>query len=195
VALSLARNPAPILVSDVSTDPSLGPRREAILAEGIHPLGFIPLGHHGQLLGKFMVYYDKPHAFSDVDLKIAAMVAHYVAFGLDRVRAQAAIEGLVVMALRALGVDVQAAKSGRAGIELVLRGRPDHVLVDIGLPDLDGYEVCRALRLRVGQAIKLVALTGYGQQVDRERSADAGFDAHVVKPVGPRELLRLLEGA
>jgi CheY-like chemotaxis protein len=90
---------------------------------------------------------------------------------------------------------VQAAKSGRAGIELVLRGQPDHVLVDIGLPDLDGYQVCRALRLRVGQGIKLVALTGYGQQVDRERSAEAGFDAHVVKPVGPRELLRLLEGA
>lgn len=461
-----SKNPAPILVSDVSTDPSLGPLRETILAEGIHSLGFIPLGHRGQLLGKFMVYYDKPHAFSEVDLKIAAMVAHYVAFGLDRVRAEAAIEGLLerertarreaesanrakddflamlshelrnplnaiaaavgvldqgsgrqepsrikahdvirrqtthlarllddlldaakvgrghleiraelidlrsvarlavehlssrfsaksqaigvslpaeavtvkgdpvrleqvvanlldnaskytpdsgsitlsldvdadeailrvrdtgrgipasrlhsifdpftqidptlartdgglgiglslvrrivelhrgtveveskspgteftvrlpvtretpptprepvtstlsarrvvliednddgrealVMALRALGVDVQAAKTGRAGIELVLRGQPDHVLVDIGLPDLDGYEVCRALRLRVGRAVKLVALTGYGQQADRERSAHAGFDAHVVKPVGPRELLRLLEG-
>jgi two-component system CheB/CheR fusion protein len=96
------------------------------------------------------------------------------------------------MALRAVGLDVQAANSGQAGIELVLRGQPDHVLVDIGLPDLDGYEVARVLRLRLGQRLKLVALTGYGQQADRKRSAEAGFDAHLVKPVTPADIVRLL---
>ena len=74
----------------------------------------------------------------------------------------------------------------------MLRGQPDHVLVDIGLPDLDGYEVARVLRLRLGQRLKLVALTGYGQQADRKRSADAGFDAHLVKPVTPADIVRLL---
>jgi CheY-like chemotaxis protein len=60
------------------------------------------------------------------------------------------------------------------------------------LPDLDGYEVARVLRLRLGQRLKLVALTGYGQQADRKRSAEAGFDAHLVKPVTPANIVRLL---
>ena len=99
----------------------------------------------------------------------------------------------LVIALRSLGLDVQAASSGQAGIELVMRGQPDHVLIDIGLPDLDGYEVARVLRLRVGQHIKLAALTGYGQQADRKRSAEAGFDAHLVKSIAPKDLLRVLQ--
>src|SRR6266853_446353 len=89
------RNPLPILVPDVSVDSSLGHLRDVILSEGIRSLAFIPLGHRGRLLGKFMVYYDKPHDFSDVELKVAAMVTHYVAFGLDRVRAQAEINELL----------------------------------------------------------------------------------------------------
>jgi len=88
-------NPAPIWIPNVSTDETLGPLRETVLAEGIHALGFIPLGHHGRLLGKFMVYYNTPHDFSDLDFKVAKMVAHYVGFGLDRVRAEAAIEELL----------------------------------------------------------------------------------------------------
>jgi len=458
------KNPTPIWIPDVSADRSLGPLRETILAEGIHALGFIPLGYHGRLLGKFMVYYDTPHDFSDLDLKVAEMVAHYVGFGLDRVRAKAAIaelgqreraarreaesanhakddflamlshelrnplnalvnavdvleqtgsrdpvpakaravlrrqtahlarllddlldaakvgrghleirpeltdlstiarqavdhlshrfdakgqtlrvsvpdrpvvvkgdparleqvignlldnaskytpergsiwlgldvdsdaatlrvtdtgEGIpadrlhsifdpftqlnptiarsagglgvglslvkrivemhrgsvearsegrgaqfivrlpivaelppppaeagtsaprprrivliednddgreaVTMALRALGLEVQAANTGQSGIELALRGRPDLVLIDIGLPDLDGYEVARVLRLRLGARVRLIALTGYGQQADRRRSEAAGFDTHLVKPVAPRDLFRLLQ--
>jgi signal transduction histidine kinase len=458
------KSPAPIWIPDVAGDLSLGPLRETILAEGIRALGFIPLGHHGRLLGKFMVYYDTPRDFSDVDLKVAEMVAHYVGFGLDRGRAEAAIEELLerertarreaesanhakddflamlshelrnplnalvnavdvleqtgdhdavaakaravlrrqtahlarllddlldaakigrghleirpeptdlctvarqavdhlshrfdakrqtlrvslpdrpvtvkgdparleqvignlldnaskytpergsiwlalhvesdeailrvkdtgdgipadrlrtifdpftqvnptiarsagglgvglsivkrivemhrgsveaqsegrgaeftvrlpvvaelpppigevapplpaprrivliednddgreatTMALKVLGHDVQAANSGRAGIELALQCRPDLVLIDIGLPDLDGYEVARALRLQVGDRVKLVALTGYGQESDRKRSASAGFDAHLVKPVAPADLVRVLQ--
>jgi signal transduction histidine kinase len=460
-----AKHPTPVLVPNVSTDPTLGPLQDTVLTEGIRSLAFIPLGHHGRLLGKFMVYYDQPHDFTDLELKVAAMVAHYVGFGLDRVRAEAAIaeflereraarheaesanrakddflamlshelrnplnailaavavleqrdgqdpiqakarhvlsrqtthlarlledlldaaqvgrghldiqpdiidlraparlavenlsrrfiakeqalhvllpdqavlvkgdaarleqvignlldnaskytpeagsawlileleadqavlrirdtgegippdrlhsifdpftqlnpslartsgglgvgltlvkrivelhsgivevrsEGIgteftvripvvaeipaksiepgtpafvrhrivviednddgrdaLVMALRAVGLDVQAARNGQAGIELVMRGQPDYVLVDIGLPDIDGYEVARTLRLRVGQRTKLVALTGYGQQTDHKRSAEAGFDAHLVKPIAPKDLLKLLQG-
>ena len=56
-------------------------------------------------------------------------------------------------------------------------------LVDIGLPDIDGYEVARRLRAKYGKSIGLIALTGYGQQDDREKSRDAGFDEHLGKPV------------
>ena len=457
-------NPAPIWIPNVSTDETLGPLRETVLAEGIHALGFIPLGHHGRLLGKFMVYFNTPHDVSDLDFKVAKMVAHYVGFGLDRVHAETAIEELlerertarreaesanhakddylamlshelrnplnalvnavdvleqtgsrdpipakaravlrrqtvhlarllddlldaakvgrghleirpeltdlrqnvrqavdhlshrftgkrqtltvslpdqpvgvrgdparleqvvgnlldnaskytpeggsiwltleadgekavltvkdtgegipadrlhvifdpftqvnpalarsegglgvglslvkrivemhrgvvevhsehgrgaeftvrvplvvevpapvtrvdapavggqrivliednddgreaVAMALRALGCHVVAAHSGRNGIELALRGKPDLVLIDIGLPDLAGYEVARMLRLRLGERVRLVALTGYGQLEDRKRSEEAGFDAHLVKPIGPADLLRLI---
>lgn len=459
-----SKDPSPIVVPDVTADDTLGPLRDTVLSEGIRSLGFIPLGRPGRLLGKFMVYYDRPHDYSESELKIAAMVCHYVAFGLDRARdeddiqnlldreraarhqaealnrakddflavlshelrnplsaivnavsvldavrpteafaitaqnvirrqtvhlarllddlldaarigrgyldlrlevtdirgpARAAAEKLahrfaekhqtlevsaldhpvnvkgdpnrlqqvvanlldnaskytpesgsiwlgigaegdravvrvrddgpgipvhrhrsifepftqggssnspgglgiglslvkrivelhegtvgvhsgaagsefvvtlpltderapetpdpatvtvlrqrlvlveddddgreaLVTALRLLGHEVQAAGTGLAGIELVLRTQPKHVLVDLGLPDIDGYEVARRLRLRVGNRVKLVALTGYGQPADRQRSADAGFDAHFVKPVEPAALLRFLAGS
>jgi signal transduction histidine kinase len=101
----------------------------------------------------------------------------------------------LVTALGLLGHDIQAASTGQVGIELVLRRQPRHVLVDIGLPDIDGYEVARRLRQRLGNRVTLIALTGFGQQTDRQRSAGAGFDAHIVKPVDPAELLRILTGS
>jgi CheY-like chemotaxis protein len=100
----------------------------------------------------------------------------------------------LAMALRAAGHEVEAAATGQAGIELALRGRPDYVLIDIGLPDVDGYAVAQALRPRLDRAVKLVALTGYGQQQDRQQSAAAGFDLHLVKPVAPIDVLRILAG-
>ncbi|HEX6081144.1 MAG TPA: ATP-binding protein [Methylomirabilota bacterium] len=459
------RDPVPLLIPDVGADTTLGPLRDVVLAEGIRSLGFIPLGRPGRLLGKFMVYYDTPHEYSELEMKIAAMVCHYVGFGLDRARADqeinealdrertarheaetlnrakddflailshelrnplnaivnavgvldhvngrqpmavkaqglirrqtthlarllddlldaakigrghlevrletmdlraaanAAVEKLshrfrdkrqefqlslperpvpvrgdvnrlqqvlanlldnaskyspeggrialaldvdgdqavlrvrddgigipadrrrtifepftqghprhsggglgvglslvkrivdlhggtievgdapdgpgseftvrlrltaeplsaatgpaaplppgrrlvliednddgreaLAMALRTAGHHVEVAASGEAGIELALRGRPDYVLVDIGLPDLDGYAVAQALRPRLGRKVKLVALTGYGQKQDRRQSAAAGFDLHLVKPVAPGDVLRILAG-
>ena len=71
--------------------------------------------------------------------------------------------------------------------------RPDVVLLDIGLPRLNGYEVCRRIRQQPwGKDMVLVALTGWGQEEDRRRSQEAGFDAHMVKPLDHDALTKLL---
>jgi signal transduction histidine kinase len=81
------------------------------------------------------------------------------------------------------GHRVQVALDGRSGVELVRRLRPDIVFCDIGLPDLNGYDVARALRRDEAlRATRLVALSGYAQPEDRERCREAGFDAHLPKP-------------
>jgi len=70
---------------------------------------------------------------------------------------------------------------------------PDLVLLDIGLPKMDGYEIARRLRQRpLLKDVWLIALTGYGQDSDRQRSKEAGFDHHLVKPVDPQKLEELL---
>jgi len=97
----------------------------------------------------------------------------------------------LTVALRLAGHEVLQAALGEEGIALALARRPDVALVDIGLPDVDGYEVCRRIRHELGHALRIFALSGYGQPQDRERSAHAGFDAHLVKPV-PQERLRQL---
>jgi two-component system CheB/CheR fusion protein len=91
------------------------------------------------------------------------------------------------------GHRVEEAQDGRQAIELALRWRPDVVLVDIGLPGMSGYDLARALRASpVGGEVRLVALTGYGQPADRAQAREAGFDAHLVKPVDPEQLTRVL---
>jgi CheY-like chemotaxis protein len=93
--------------------------------------------------------------------------------------------------LRLAGHHVEEAHDGASGIEVVLAQRPDVVLLDIGLPDLDGHEVARRLRARDCHAV-LVAVTGYGAPEDVDRSRKSGFDHHLVKPVDPVALERLL---
>ena len=81
----------------------------------------------------------------------------------------------------------------RGGVARALEVRPDVALVDVGLPGLDGYAVARRIRPAAGgEGIRLVALPGYGQLEDRRRALEAGFDAHLVKPVDVDALLRLL---
>jgi PAS domain S-box-containing protein len=94
----------------------------------------------------------------------------------------------LILMLRLLGHEVLEAASGAAAVELAVRESLDLVLLDVGLPDLDGYEVARRLRERLGARIRLVALTGYGQPTDRARSEEAGFDEHLVKPMDPSKL-------
>jgi CheY-like chemotaxis protein len=91
------------------------------------------------------------------------------------------------------GHRVRVARDGRSGITLAQELQPDVILCDIGLPDIDGYEVARTLR-RDGpiRGKRLVALTGYAQPEDRQRSRDAGFDAHIAKPPDLDDLLAAL---
>jgi CheY-like chemotaxis protein len=84
--------------------------------------------------------------------------------------------------LRASGYAASVAHDGPVALELARNSPPDIVLIDIGLPVMDGYELARRLRGMLNGA-RLIAVTGYGQQGDRERSRVAGFDAHLVKPV------------
>ena len=94
---------------------------------------------------------------------------------------------MLQMLLVLAGHEVDSAGDGVSGLDKARRSRPDVVVVDLGLPGLDGYEVAR--RLRADRAdVGLLALTGYGQPGDRDRALAAGFDAHVVKPVEPSQL-------
>jgi len=103
------------------------------------------------------------------------------------------------LALRTLlelwGYVVEEAQDGAGAIQLFLEHRPEIALVDIGLPGLNGYEVAQRMRSTPGGKPFLVALTGYGRIDDRRKALDAGFDAHLVKPVDPDELERLLAAA
>jgi CheY-like chemotaxis protein len=85
--------------------------------------------------------------------------------------------------LTMLGHEVQVADEGDAGVELILKAKPDVAIVDIGMPIKDGFDVARRVRAALGRdRVRLVAMTGFGQETDRQRSKDAGFDAHLVKP-------------
>jgi CheY-like chemotaxis protein len=95
--------------------------------------------------------------------------------------------------LRLFGHEVWQAYSGRDALALARAHRPDLVLLDIGMPDLNGYEVARQLRADSSYAVTtLVALTGYGSDEDRRRSLAAGFDGHLVKPIDFTDLERIL---
>jgi signal transduction histidine kinase len=98
--------------------------------------------------------------------------------------------------LRAAGHDVLTAYDGRAAVDTAPAFRPEVVLLDIGLPGIDGYEVAARLRRRpeLREAL-LVAVTGYGQDEDRRRSREAGFDEHLTKPIDPAALPALLARA
>jgi len=91
--------------------------------------------------------------------------------------------------LELAGHEVHEAVDGPSGLATAVDLRPDIALVDIGLPGFDGLEIARRVRIAVGASIYLVALTGYGQPDDRRLALEAGFDAHLVKPVDPPALL------
>jgi signal transduction histidine kinase len=91
------------------------------------------------------------------------------------------------------GHQVDVAEDGERGLEMILEREPNVALIDIGLPGLDGYRVAKAIKSRNGgRKTRLIALTGYGQPDDRRRALDAGFDAHLVKPVDLEHLSQVL---
>ncbi len=96
------------------------------------------------------------------------------------------------LALELRGHRVLPAADGAAALEVLERERPRVAVLDIGLPGMDGYELARRMRAAMGDAIVLVALTGYGAAQDGAEAAKAGFDRHLIKPVDVEELVRVL---
>lgn len=103
------------------------------------------------------------------------------------------IRDLMCASLEHRGFTVQSASDGEAGVKLILELLPDVAVVDMGLPLLDGCEVAKRVREKLGpNGIRLIAMTGYGQASDRERAKNAGFDNHLVKPVAPKHLVDVI---
>ena len=97
------------------------------------------------------------------------------------------------MLLKRMDHEVHATHGGEDAIELMAGFKPDVVFLDIGMPGMDGYEVCRRMRVLLGaEHCFIVALTGWGQQEDKQRATDAGFDRHLVKPVDRETIMQLL---
>jgi CheY-like chemotaxis protein len=105
------------------------------------------------------------------------------------------LRDLVADLLRLRGHDVHVVSDGPAAISLIVTEKPDVALIDIGLPDMDGYEVAREIRRQLpDHRPRLIAMTGYGQASDRAAAFEAGFDAHIVKPASADKILRALYG-
>jgi signal transduction histidine kinase len=101
---------------------------------------------------------------------------------------------VLALSLAGMGYEISVAHTGPAGIALLQETQPSIVLCDIGLPEMDGVEVCRRVRqLELGYRPVMIALTGWGMAEDRRRTHDSGFDHHLVKPVAPDKLFALLD--
>jgi CheY-like chemotaxis protein len=98
----------------------------------------------------------------------------------------------LALVLRTMGHEVFVAHDGRAALADLSRIRPDIALLDIAMPDMTGYEVARQVRARLGAAVRIIALTGFGLAEDRARAIEAGFDQHIVKPADTAFLKSLL---
>lgn len=105
---------------------------------------------------------------------------------------QDSAESLSVL-LRLQGHLVESAHDGRRALQAAERFRPDVILLDLGMPGMNGYEVCREIRKQPwGGDVLLIAQTGWGQEQDRQRTTDAGFDGHLTKPIDHDRLEKIL---
>ncbi len=101
---------------------------------------------------------------------------------------------LVADLLRMKGHEVTVVEDGPSAVRVITAEKPDVALIDIGLPDMDGYEVARTIRRDMTHRVRLIAMTGYGQAADRATALQAGFDAHIVKPASADTIMRALFG-
>jgi two-component system, sensor histidine kinase len=102
----------------------------------------------------------------------------------------------MLLLLRGIGHEVTLVSDGREAVAAALRIRPEVILLDIGLPGIDGFDLAKALRtLPETSSARLIAVSGYGQEKDRARSKAAGFDLHLVKPVDPRKLTAAIDAS
>jgi CheY-like chemotaxis protein len=90
------------------------------------------------------------------------------------------------------GHNLQIASDGAAAIEMARRIRPDVVLLDLGLPGVDGFEVARRLKREHGDSVRIIAISAYGTETDRRQSFEAGCEVHLMKPADPRFIESLL---
>jgi CheY-like chemotaxis protein len=99
----------------------------------------------------------------------------------------------LALMLRMMGNETRTANDGLEALEIAADYEPNLIMLDIGMPRLNGYETARRIRdEKWGRDIVLVALTGWGQEEDRRKSHEAGFDSHIVKPIEPDSLEKLL---
>jgi PAS domain S-box-containing protein len=144
---------------------------------------------------EFLVRFPLSQAAAEVDLPPS--------LATPRVRSRAVIiddnrdaATTMSMFVQELGGSALTAHDGASGLEAIESFHPDIVFMDIGMPGLDGYEVCRRIRQMPSQQhVVLVAVTGWGQAQDKRRALDVGFDAHLTKPVDPDAVAQLLAGA
>ena len=100
----------------------------------------------------------------------------------------------LAMLLRVTGHETHTAFDGLAAVEKAGALRPDVVLLDVGMPQLNGHDACRRIRAQAwGDKMVLIAQTGWGQDQDRRRTAEAGFDGHLVKPVDADVLMKMID--
>jgi CheY-like chemotaxis protein len=115
----------------------------------------------------------------------AAAIKHRILVADDNVDAATSLAVLLSLD----GHEVESAFDGREATEKAAAFGPDVVILDLDMPRMSGLDAARTIRrMPGGDRILLIALTGWGQDADRERTHDAGFDAHLIKPVGPAEL-------
>jgi DNA-binding response OmpR family regulator len=121
-------------------------------------------------------------------IKVAQSTAHRVLL----IDGDDAARGALRQVLEAAGHTVQEADDGLDGVRTALTWKPDVMVLEIGMPILDGYGVARRIRRELGQSVRLIALTGLN---DRERVLEAGFDEHLLKPMDLERVRAILEGA
>lgn len=102
------------------------------------------------------------------------------------------VRDLLRLKLKRLGHEVVDAPDGNEGLRTILDERPDLAIVDLGLPGIDGFEIAKEVRAKLGTGIVLVALSGFGQPEDKRRALEAGFDEHLTKPADVRDIENLL---
>jgi len=103
------------------------------------------------------------------------------------------VADVTALLLKGVGCEVRVAYDGAAALETAATFQPEFVFMDLGMPGLDGYEVCRRLREALGgQPVKLIAVSGWSGREDKERAGAAGFDLHLVKPVDPAVIIEMV---
>lgn len=135
-----------------------------------------------------VIVQTRPDVVSSSQTSIATQPARRIVVADDNV------DGALTMSmlLESDGHEVHLAHSGTKALESIQRLKPDIAILDIGLPDIDGYQVAQHIRHEAwGESILLIAVTGWGQAEDRRRAIAAGFDHHMTKPVDPNELKAL----